>query len=89
MDVSLGQSSFDHASVHPNPKDVIDAKPGSLLYCLAHVSNPGDDMVEVLILYMESNMSTGWSGIRPERLTALHQEAVDLLKNNLPDKVRA
>jgi hypothetical protein len=68
------------------------AKPGSKLYRLDHVSDPSDDMVEVLIMFMEWNMLSRQRGIRSEGsegLTALHQSAVDLLellKSNLPDK---
>jgi hypothetical protein len=37
---------------------IAQAKPGSRLYGLAHVSDPSDDVVEVLILCMEWNMNS-------------------------------
>ena len=65
------------------------AKPGSRLYGLAHVSDPSGDVVEVLILCMEWNMNSRLRNITAEGLVTLHQNAVDLLellKRNLPDK---
>ena len=63
--------------------------PGSWLHRLAHVSDPSDQIVEVLIKCMEWNIMTRRRSIPESELPELHQAAVnllELLKKNLPDK---
>jgi hypothetical protein len=65
------------------------AKPGSRLYKLPHVTDPSDEIVEVLIQCMEWNIASRQSGISESELPDLQQKAVnllDLLQKNLPDK---
>ena len=68
----------------------IDRAPcGSRLHRLANVSDPSDQIVEVLIQCMEWNIMTRRRSIPESELPELHQAAVkllELLKKNLPDK---
>ena len=61
--------------------EAIDKAPlSSSLNGLSHVSDPSDDIVEVLIQCMKWNMATrARSSIRESELPGLHQDAVDLL----------
>ena len=64
-------------------------RPGSRLYKLPHVSDPSNEVVEVLIQCMDWNISTCQSSIPLSELPELHAKAVellDLLQRNLPDK---
>ena len=66
-----------------------NAGPGSRLRGLQHVSDPSDEVVEVLIKCMDWNIASRQSHIPEAELADLHQKAVellDLLQNNLPDK---
>ena len=66
-----------------------NAKPGSRLHGLPHVSDPSNDVVEVLIQCMEWNIASRQSLIPEAELPDLQQKAVDLLdllQRNLPDK---
>ena len=66
-----------------------NAKPGSRLHGLPHVSDPSNDVVEVLIQCMEWNIASSQSLIPEAELPDLQQKAVDLLdllQRNLPDK---
>ena len=66
-----------------------NAKPGSRLHGLPHVSDPSNDVVEVLIQCMEWNIASCQSLIPEAELPDLQQKAVDLLdllQRNLPDK---
>ena len=59
------------------------------MHGIAHVSNPSDRVVEVLIQCMEWNLMTSQRSIPESELPEVHQAAVDLLellKKNLPDK---
>ena len=65
------------------------AKPGTRLYGLPPVSDPSNEVVEVLIQCMDWNIATRQKGIPQSDLPDLHQKAVDLLdllQKNLPDK---
>jgi len=65
------------------------AKPGSRLYGLPHVTDPSDDVVEVLIECMDWNIFSRRSKQTADGLADLHGCAVrllDLLKRKLPDK---
>ena len=65
------------------------AKPGSRLYKLPHVTDPSDEIVEVLIQCMEWNIASRQSGIPESELPDLQQKSVDLLdllRKNLQDK---
>jgi hypothetical protein len=56
---------------------------------LPPVSDPSDEVVEVLIQCMDWNIATRQSSIPESELPDLHQKAVDLLdllQKNLPDK---
>jgi hypothetical protein len=56
---------------------------------LQHVSDPSDDIVEVLIKCMEWNIATRQSRIPEAELPAMQEKAVELLdlyQQNLPDK---
>jgi len=68
----------------------IDRAPRSKrLHGLHHVSDPSDQIVEVLIQCMEWNIMTRRRSIPESELPELHQAAVnllELLKKNLPDK---
>ncbi len=70
--------------------DAIDnAKKGSPLRGLPHVSDSSDEVVEVLIQCMDWNIASRQSRIPESELPDLHQKAVallDLLQQNLPDK---
>ncbi len=66
-----------------------NAGPGSRLRGLPHVSDPSDEVVEVLIQCMDWNIASCQSRLSEADLTALHQQAVDLLdllQKNLPEK---
>ena len=66
-----------------------NAGPGSRLRGLPHVSDPSDEVVEVLIQCMDWNIASRQSRLSEADLTALHQQAVDLLdllQKNLPEK---
>ncbi len=66
-----------------------NAKPGSLLHGLPHVSDPSNDGVEVLIHCMDWNIAARQSLIPEAELPYLQQKAVDLLdilQKYLPDK---
>jgi len=66
-----------------------NAKPGSRLHGLPHVSDPSNDIVEVLIECMAWNIASRQSLIPEAELPDLQQKAVDLLdllQRNLPDK---
>jgi hypothetical protein len=70
-------------------KAIKNAKKGSRLHGLPPVSDPSDEMVEVLIQCMDWNIATGQSGIAESELPELQQKAVDLLdilQKNLPEK---
>ena len=65
------------------------AKRGTRLHGLPHVSDPSDEVVEVLIKCMDWNIASRQSRIPEAELADLHQKAVellDLLQKNLPDK---
>ena len=65
------------------------AKPGSRLHGIPHVSDPSNEIVEVLIQCMDWNIASQQSHISEAELPDLHQKAVDLLdllQKNLPDK---
>ena len=65
------------------------SKPGSRLHNLPHVSDPSNEVVDVLIQCMDWNLSTRQSRIPLSELPELHQKAInllDLLQRNLPDK---
>ena len=65
------------------------ASRGTLLHGIAHVSDPSDQIVEVLIQCMEWNVMTRQRSVPESELPEVHQAAVDLLellKKNLPDK---
>jgi len=65
------------------------ARPGSRLHGLAHVSDPSDEVVEVLIKCMEWNIGSRERGLTDDDISRLQEMAVellDLLKSNLPDK---
>ena len=70
--------------------EAIDKAPlSSSLNGLSHVSDPSDDIVEVLIQCMKWNMATRARSIRESELPDLHQDAVDLLdllRTTLPEK---
>ena len=64
------------------------AKPGSRLYGLPHVTDPSDDVVEVLIECMDWNIFSRRSKQTADGLADLHGCAVrllDLLKRKLPE----
>jgi hypothetical protein len=70
-------------------KAIKNAKNGSRLRGLQPVSDPSDEVVEVLIQCMDWNIATRQSGIAESELPELQQKAVDLLdllQKNLPDK---
>ena len=66
-----------------------NTKPGSRLRGLSHVSDPSNEVVEVLIQCMDWNIASCQSSISESELPDLHQRAVDLLdllQKNLPEK---
>ena len=66
-----------------------NSRPGSRLHRLPHVSDPSNEVVEVLIQCMEWNIASRQSRISEADLPDLHQKAVellDLLQKNLPGK---
>ena len=66
-----------------------NAKHGSRLRRLPHVTDPSPDVVDVLIQCMDWNMASRQSRIPQDELAELHDKAVDLLdllKQKLPDK---
>ena len=66
-----------------------NTKPGSRLRGLSHVSDPSNEVVEVLIQCMDWNIASRQSRISESELPDLHQRAVDLLdllQKNLPEK---
>ena len=70
-------------------KAIKNAKKGSRLHGLPPVSDPSDEVVEVLIQCMDWNIATRQSGIAESELPELKQKAVDLLdilQKNLPEK---
>lgn len=70
-------------------KAIKNAKKGSRLHGLPPVSDPSDEVVEVLIQCMDWNIATRQSGIAESELPELQQKAVDLLdilQKNLPEK---
>ncbi len=70
-------------------KAIKTAKKGSRLHGLPPVSDPSNEVVEVLIECMEWNMATRECSIAESELPELQQKAVDLLdifQENLPDK---
>ena len=78
----LSQVEFLNAAIDRAPR-------GTRLHGLAHVSDPSDQIVEVLIQCMEWNIMTRRRSIPESELPEVHQAAVDLLellKRNLPDK---
>jgi len=78
----LSQVAFINAEIDRAPR-------GSRLHRLAHVSDPSDQIVEVLIQCMEWNIMTRRRSIPESDLPEMQQAAVDLLellKKNLPDK---
>ena len=78
----LSQVEFLNTAIDQAPR-------GSLLHGLAHVSDPSDQIVEVLIKCMEWNIMTRRRSIPESELPEVHKAAVDLLevlKKNLPDK---
>ena len=78
----LSQVEFINAEIDRAPR-------GSRLHRLAHVSDPSDQIVEVLIQCMEWNIMTRQRSIPESELPEVHHAAVDLLellKKNLPDK---
>jgi hypothetical protein len=65
------------------------AKRGTRLHGLPHVSDPSDEVVEILIKCMDWNIASRQSRIPETELADLHQKAVELLnllQKNLPDK---
>ena len=78
----LSQVDFLNAPIDRPPR-------GTRLQGLAHVSDPSDQIVEVLIQCMEWNIMTRQRSIPESELPEVHQAAVDLLellKKNLPNK---
>ena len=78
----LSQVEFLNAAIDRAPR-------GTRLHGVAHVSDPSDQTVEVLIECMEWNLMTRRQSIPESELLEVHQVAVDLLellKKNLPDK---
>ena len=78
----LSQVEFLNAAIDRAPR-------GTRLHGLAHVSDPSDQIVEVLIQCMEWNIMTRRRSIPESELPEVHQAAVDLLellKRNLADK---
>ncbi len=66
-----------------------NARAGSPLCGLLHISDPSNKVVEVLIQCMDWNIASCQSRIPESELPHLHQKAVDLLdllQKNLPDK---
>ncbi len=66
-----------------------NTKAGSRLYGLPHVSDSSNKIVEVLVQFMDQNISSCQSRIPESKLPDLHQKAVDLLnllQKNLSDK---
>ena len=78
----LCQVEFLNAAIDRAPR-------GSRLHGLARVSDPSDQIVEVLIKCMEWNIMTRRRSIPESELPKVHQASVDLLelllKKNLPD----
>ena len=59
------------------------------MHGLPHVSDPSDEVVEVLIKCMDWNIASRQSRVPEDELADLHQKAVellDLLHQNLPEK---
>ncbi len=59
------------------------------MHGLPHVSDPSDEVVEVLIKCMDWNIASRQSRVPEDELADLHQKAVellDLLHKNLPEK---
>ncbi len=82
MNDVLSQVEFLNAAIDRAPS-------GTWLYGLAHVSDPSDQIVEVLIKCMEWNIMTSCRSIPESELPEVHQAAMDLLdllKSNVPDK---
>ena len=78
----LSQVEFLNSAIDRAPR-------GTRLHGVAHISDPSDRIVEVLIKCMEWNLMTRRRSIPGSELPGLHQAAVDLLeliKKNLPDK---
>ena len=78
----LCQVEFLNAAIDRAPR-------GSRLHGLHRVSDPSDQIVEVLIKCMEWNIMTRSRSIPESELPEVHLAAVDLLellKRNLPDK---
>ena len=78
----LSQVEFLNAAIDRAPR-------GTRLHGVAHISDPSDQIVEVLIKCMEWNLMTRQRSIPESELPGVHQAAVDLLeliKKNLPDK---
>ena len=78
----LPQVEFLNAAIDRAPR-------GTRLHGIAHVSDPSNQIVEVLIQCMEWNLMTSQRAIPESELPEVHQAAVDLLellKKNLPDK---
>ena len=70
-------------------KAIKNAKKGFRLHGLPPISDPSDEVVEVLIQCMDWNIATRQSGIAESELPELQQKAVDLLdilQKNLPEK---
>ena len=71
-------------------KTAIDnAKKGPPMHGLPYVSDPSNEVVEVLVQCMDWNIASRQSRITESELPLLHQKAVDLLdllQRNLPDK---
>ena len=78
----LSQVEFLNAAINRAPC-------GTRLHGIAQVSDPSDQIVEVLIQCMEWNLMTRQRSIPESELPEVQQAAVDLLellKNKLPDK---
>ena len=69
----LSQVEFLNAAIDRAPR-------GSRLYGLPHVSDPSDQIVEVLIKCIEWNIMTRLLSIPESKLPEVHQAALDLLK---------
>ncbi len=69
-------------------KPINIAKKNSRLHGLPPISDPSDEVVEVLIQCMDWNIATRQSSIAESELPELQQKAVDLLdilQKNLPE----
>jgi len=65
------------------------AQPGSPLHGLAHIVDPSDEIIEVLLAALRWDMQQRRFGLTAEGLEKLHAlsvELLDLLQENMPDR---